>query len=211
MPERTEAPTPHRIAEARRKGQIARSTEINTALLLLAGFWMLGPMAQRLASELAHMTRECFTWPLAQEELTVSGLLHGGLGVGLRFGLLLAPFVGVLMVTGIGANVLQTGLFFSFAGLKPNLSKLNPLSGLQRIVSKQGVIELAKASLKIAVVGRGLRRHPQGLSRARSCRTMACPFLGDMVHCLEPMCIGMMSWAGRHGLPWARRGGRACA
>ncbi|HHX43208.1 MAG TPA: flagellar biosynthesis protein FlhB [Chloroflexi bacterium] len=153
MPERTEAPTPHRIAEARRKGQIARSTEINTALLLLAGFWMLGPMAQRLASELAHMTRECFTWPLAQEELTVSGLLHGGLGVGLRFGLLLAPFVGVLMVTGIGANVLQTGLFFSFAGLKPNLSKLNPLSGLQRIVSKQGVIELAKASLKIAVVG----------------------------------------------------------
>ena len=61
MPERTEAPTPHRIAEARRKGQVARSVEVNTALLLVTGFWMMGPMTRRLASELGTLTRECLT------------------------------------------------------------------------------------------------------------------------------------------------------
>jgi flagellar biosynthesis protein FlhB len=153
MPERTEAPTPHRIAEARRKGQVAHSGEVNTALLLAIGFWMLGPMTRRLASELGTLTRECLTSLATCEEPSVAGLLRGGLDWGLHFGLLLAPFVGVLVVTGIGASVLQTGFLLSIDGLKPSLSKLNPLAALRRMFSKQGAIELVKASAKIAVVG----------------------------------------------------------
>jgi len=153
MPEKTEAPTPHRLAEARRKGQVARSVEVNTALLLVVGFWMLGPMAQRLETELGTLARECLGSLAERDELTVSGLLHDGLVWGLHFGLLLAPFVGVLMLTGVGASALQTGFVFSFEGLKPSLSKLNPLAALRRMFSKQGAIELAKATAKIAIVG----------------------------------------------------------
>jgi len=152
MPERTEAPTPHRIAEARRKGQVARSVEVNTALVLVTGFWMMGPMTQRLASELGALTRDCLSSLAVRDELSVTGLLRGGIDWGLHFGLVLAPFIAALVVTGVGASVLQTGLLFSFEGLKPNLNKLNPLAGLRRMFSKQGAIELAKASLKIAVV-----------------------------------------------------------
>jgi len=152
MPERTEAPTPHRIAEARRKVQVARSVEVNTALVLVTGFWMMGPMTQRLASELGALTRDCLSSLAVRDELSVTGLLRGGIDWGLHFGLVLAPFIAALVVTGVGASVLQTGLLFSFEGLKPNLNKLNPLAGLRRMFSKQGAIELAKASLKIAVV-----------------------------------------------------------
>ena len=153
MPERTEAPTPHRIAEARRKGQVARSVEVNTALLLVIGFWMMGPMTQRLASELSALTRECLSNLATRDELTARALFSGGLSWGLHFGLVLAPFIGALMITGVGASVLQTGLLFSFEGLTPNPNKLNPLAGLRRMFSKQGAIELVKATLKIGVVG----------------------------------------------------------
>lgn len=153
MPEKTEAPTPHRLAEARRKGQVARSVEVNTALLLMAGFWMLGPMTRRLASELGALARHFLTSPSAREELTVTGLMQGGLNWGLHLGLVLLPFIGVLMIAGVGASVLQTGLLFSFEGLKPDLGKLNPLAGLRRMFSKQGAIELAKAAAKIVIVG----------------------------------------------------------
>lgn len=152
MPEKTEAPTPRRLTEARQKGQVARSAEVNTALLLVVGFWLLGPMGRRLAHEVGVFARWCFQ-DFVRHELTWAALSSAALSWGRHLGLLLLPFPVALLLTAIVANLIQTGFIFSFEALKPSLSKFNLVASLQRILSQQGLIELAKAAIKIGIVG----------------------------------------------------------
>jgi len=153
MPEKTEAPTPRRLAKARREGQVAKSIEVNTALVLVVAFWMLGPMGQRVAQELSTFTRTCLT-ELPRDDLTWTALSASGLSWAKHLGLILLPFVLSLLATCVLANLMQSGFLFSPKWLMPNFAKLNPLARLRGMMfSKQSLITLAKSTIKIAIVG----------------------------------------------------------
>ncbi len=152
MSDKTEAPTPHRIAEAREKGDIAKSMEINAALALLASFWLLRGTATGVAQTMGDLMKSTFT-QLPAGELTMDAVGSMGFGVGWKALLSFAPFVLGLLAVGVVANVVQTGGLFVPGLAAPNLQRLNPIAGLQRIFSRRGVVEMGKALLKVLLVG----------------------------------------------------------
>jgi len=153
MPEKTEAPTPRRLAKARTEGQVANSIEVNTALVLVVSFWLLGPMGRRLANDLCVFTRTCLR-QLPGTDLTWAAMSSSGLGWAKHLGLILLPFVLSLLATGVAASLLQTGFLLSPKALMPTFAKLNPFSRLHNLLfSRQTLTNLAKSAAKIAIVG----------------------------------------------------------
>ncbi|MFQ5828961.1 MAG: flagellar biosynthesis protein FlhB [Candidatus Methylomirabilia bacterium] len=150
--ERTEAPTPRRLEEARKKGQIAKSTELNSALLILgaAGFltWA-GPEWGRRLTDLI---------PTLLVRIQLRGwhpaAIHdfGREVVGLFLGIVLPPMI-VLAVVAVGVNILQVGFLFTTKPLEPKLAKLNPINGLKRLFGTQALFNLLKAPVKLAMIG----------------------------------------------------------
>jgi flagellar biosynthesis protein FlhB len=148
----TEPATPKRREEARKRGQIPRSRELVGALGLLAvvaALRFLGPsLWENLSRELQHYLQGASRADLQIADIQ---LLVGGVWV--RHLFLIAPVLGVAMLVGIAANFLQVGVLFTADPLLPRWSRLNPGAGISRLFSLQAFTELAKAVLKIAIVG----------------------------------------------------------
>lgn len=152
MSDRTEAPTPRRLEEARQEGQVARSLELNTAVILLVGTLLLrGPGA-----EIVRLVRESMVSIIAMLpgfELTGSWVRTYVINQVMLF----APPVGLIiigiLVSGVSVTLLQTGFLWASKKIGFDFKRINPLSGFQRIFSGQGLIELGRALLKLALVG----------------------------------------------------------
>lgn len=163
MSERTEAPTPHRREEARHKGQVAKSIEINSAAILLASFWMLSVVGPGSVESLRTLMQRSFTtlaapvfMPGAHNpayDLTLNTLQAGAVAVSQLAMRAIVPLVGTLMLVGIIANLAQVGFMFSKNVFKPDFNRVNPLSGFKRILSGRGLVELLKSLLKLTVIG----------------------------------------------------------
>ena len=151
--EKTEAPTPKRLDEARRKGQIAKSPDLNGALVLLVGLFVLGGATTGMVSHVRDAMMSSLD-QLAHPEV-VSG---AGLGTLLeRAGkdalLAVAPVALACVGAGVVVNVAQIGRpRLNLGLLKPDFKKLNPASGFKQIYGKQAFVELAKNLVKVAVV-----------------------------------------------------------
>ena len=152
--ERSERPSPRRLEKARREGQVARSRELNTVAIMLAGgatylvfgAWAVGGLGDLLGRGLGQAA------VLVHEPASIGAimsLITAAVGDSLR---LLAPvLIGALVATLLGP-VLLGGFTLSAEALRPKLSRLSPLAGFKRIVSLQGLMELAKTLLKFAVL-----------------------------------------------------------
>jgi len=150
--ERTEPASPRRLEQAREEGQVARSQELNTfALLATVGvsIWMLGG---QLLSGLTDLMRSGLTLSAGDGFQTgqMVQLLgrHGGTGF-----MTIAPVLAGAFLAALIAPLLLNGWLFTLKPLLPDFSRLNPLSGLGRIFSIHGLVELAKSIAKVLVVG----------------------------------------------------------
>jgi flagellar biosynthetic protein FlhB len=150
--ERTEAPTGRRREEARRKGQVARSQEVTTAVILLTSLGLFYFAGESLVGKLTALIGNGIgSVPTA--DLTPESAYSLLVGWMLEFLKLVGPFMGFLMVAGITANVLQVGFLISEEALAPKWERLNPLSGLKNLMSLRNLAELVKSPLKIFLVG----------------------------------------------------------
>lgn len=152
--ERTEPATPRRIQRARSRGQVARSPELAAALGLLGGYLALrvsGPYAWQWLLGLARDAWGGGWWgapvlePADLPGLSLRTLLTTAAVAG-------PPLVAAALV-GLAANLAQVGFVLTGQPLVPDLSRLNPLLGLQRLLSRRALVDLAKALLKVAIVG----------------------------------------------------------
>lgn len=150
--ERTEEATPKRREEARRKGQIARSRELNTmAMLLLGALGMLatGPfMIDRMQAMMRvglSVRREAVFDPWAMIDIFSASVMQGVA--------LIAPFLVLMLITALLAPLALGGWSFSVEALQPKFDKLNPLKGLKRIFALRGLMELVKALAKFLLIG----------------------------------------------------------
>lgn len=150
--EKTEAASPQRLEKAREEGQVARSRELNTCLILLCGVSGLWAMGGWLYERLSYVMRTTmhFDWgPKSSVETLAPGMLDAFLHV--LIGLL--PLFLLLAVVAIAASVALGGLVFSGKALQPNFGRMNIFKGLGRMVSAATWVELLKTLAKAAVIG----------------------------------------------------------
>jgi flagellar biosynthetic protein FlhB len=150
--ERTERATGKRRMEARKRGQVALSREVPSALILIAVlgvFYFAGSGVfddlMRLFSRFFGQLHTARIRTISDASALAAALFQDGFW-------LLAPMVLPLLVAGLAGNVLQVGFEFHVEPLSPKLSKLNPLAGAKRILSLRGLVEMAKSILKIGFV-----------------------------------------------------------
>lgn len=218
--EKTEEPSEKRLREAREKGQVVRSRELATAsvfgLSTLALIGMGGSMAVATGQWMRHA-------------LSFEGFVPGdGRALSARFGGLLfelltavSPLIIACFVAGFLAPAILGGFHFSTSALVPDLTKLNPISGLKRIYSLDGLAELARSLLRVLLIGGmaavgilhtlprllGLMHQPLGVAAAEG--------LGLILHTMVLMAIGLgllaavdvvyQRWSHRHKLMMTRQ------
>lgn len=151
-PEQTEKATPKRREEARERGQVAKSPDLAGAAVFLAGVFVLHALMPAALGTLSATVQEILWRIHEHQDFTAASVwmlfARGFAGMGLLLGMLF----GAALVAGIGVNILQTGFVMSFTPLKPSFNKINPLSGFQRMFSKQVLVNLAKQLLKLSAV-----------------------------------------------------------
>ncbi len=152
--EKTEPATPKRRQEAREKGQVPRSHEIGGALTLLAIFAVLHYLIRSGGTSFFDFMRESLgTIGAGGGQLTVENL-GGVLGRASRFFVdITAPLLVIALLIAFLTNFIQIGALWTAKPLTPKLDVLNPINGLRKILSRRALVELAKSTLKIAVVG----------------------------------------------------------
>ncbi len=149
---RTEKPTPRRLQKAREKGQVARSKEVPAALVLLGGLVVLSYSAQSLTATLGIEMRD-FLRLRVPSELSAEYLNGLGRQVMARMALAAAPVMGAAFVISIVSNLIQGGGFrLSAHSLGFHFEKLSPASGLSRVFSKNGAVQLVKSVFLLTVV-----------------------------------------------------------
>lgn len=149
--EKTEEATPKRKADARKKGNVARSPEVSSAFLLLV-IALIGPYAFGLMGSGAI---DAFRGAVGAAS---SDAGFGSLGRALQLGVSpiligLAIIFGAVLIVGVLTNLAQVGFLFTAEPILPKFEKVNPLTGLKRIFSARGLVEGLKAAVKATLFG----------------------------------------------------------
>ncbi len=149
--DKTEEPTEKRRREAREKGQLPRSRELNTLAVLVAGAGGLLIYGAGLADALMRLMRGSFE--LSRETVMNSDNMLRLLASAAQIaGEGLWPILALLLVAALVGPVALGGWLFSSEALAPKFSRLNPLEGLKRMFSMKSLLELFKALIKFTVV-----------------------------------------------------------
>lgn len=149
--EKTQEPTPHRRQQARDEGQVAKSQDLGSAAILLAGMSAILLLGKRLVEffyRYAVMAWGDDAWLSADTSFAVAAWnqTFGGLASALL------PLLGVLVVVAVMVDVAQVGLLWVPSRLAPDISRLNPISGFGRIFSLSGAVRLGFGLIKIVLV-----------------------------------------------------------
>jgi flagellar biosynthesis protein FlhB len=152
--EQTEKPTAKHRQRAREKGQVARSTDLGGAFVLIAGLLALSIMGPRIIDAGAATFREILGEAGHPGQATTAAGLKGLMNSALStIALAVAPIAGTCMVVGVLASVAQVGFKPSTHALKPDFRRINPVSGFKNLVGPNLIFEALKALAKVAVVG----------------------------------------------------------
>lgn len=150
--DKTEEATPHKLSEARKKGQVAKSKEVNLALTLLGTTLVLNAFGSYGFNTLKD-TMTSFLTNYLNMELTYENIFHITFIVVLRLAIVILPVVFSIMIMGIFSNFIQTGFILTKEPLKPDFKKLNPINGFKRMFSARTVVELVKDVSLVTIVG----------------------------------------------------------
>lgn len=150
--ERSEDASQKRLDEARDKGQIPRSKEFNTMVMMVAGSLSLYLMGDDLMRDFSNMLRDGLTLD-RKMIFDRFGIIDGLAHMSKEAASMLAPFMLVSVVAAIVSSVVIGGWSFSPKAMAFKPEKLNPISGLKRIFALRGLVELLKALAKFLLVG----------------------------------------------------------
>ena len=149
--DRTESPTQKRIEDARRRGQVPRSRDLNAAAVTLAAGLGLYSLGGVLGGRLLAMMRGALSLRPAQSVGADSMLQALGTAAA-SAAQAIVPLFGLLLASAVLAPLAIGGWNFSGTALSPQWQRLDPLSGMKRVFSMQGLLELSKSLLRFLVV-----------------------------------------------------------
>jgi flagellar biosynthetic protein FlhB len=194
--ERTEEPTAKRLSEARKKGQIPRSRELNSFAMLLTGTVLMTVFGEYFIEHVRFLMQGDFR--LGHRDLfEPQALLEHFRDDLLAMAKLLAPFLAITVLVALAAPLSLGGWNFSNEAYQPNLGKLNPLKGMARMFSAQALMELVKAMLKFVLIAAVtslllLNYFPEFIGLSREPLEPALQHVGRMIaHALIYLCASL--------------------
>ncbi len=150
--DKTEEPTGKRLSEARKKGQVPRSKELNTFVTLIVSaalFFYIGDyMVRGLLTMMQHefeLSRSMIFDPAAP-------IVHFKQAMSRGFSVII-PLMFILLIADLLTPLFMGGWNFAEEAMEPKFSKLNPLEGIKKIFGIQGLVELVKAIIKVVLIG----------------------------------------------------------
>ena len=149
--EKTEEPTPKKREDARKKGTVAKSQELNTAFVLLIGFLIVRILWEYIYGNIAEYT--IYLYSHLSQSTSTEGISELFIGIMILLAKTVLPIMFAILIVGLAINVFQVGLMLSAERLEPKLDNLNPINGFGRIFSKRSLVELIKSIFKIVVIG----------------------------------------------------------
>lgn len=207
--DKTEDPTAQRLRKAREEGQIARSRELQSAVLVMVGgviMLMVGNTFEHFIDQLMHLQFEL----TAQEMKTPRAMLRHFSEAGWLTIRTFFPIFGLLWLLLAFSGMVPGGWLFSVQALQPKFSRMNPISGIGRLFSSQSLVELAKSVLKVvalmSVLGWVLWSHldtllvlnrmPIGAGMAKGTRLLGLTFiaLGMVLLLLAVLDVPFQRW-----------------
>ena len=150
--EKTEKATPRRRQEARRKGQVFKSTDLNAAIIMVAGTAAIYLSYPNMIQSLQDFT-SLYLLERTSQDFTIQYTIELLREVLYLLAQLVLPIMATCFVAALLITYLQVGFIFSGEPLTPKLERLNPVQGFQRIFSKRALVELTKSLLKVVVTG----------------------------------------------------------
>jgi len=150
--EKTEKATPKKREDEREKGKVAKSQDVNTAILLLFSFIILAVFGSSMKERFTDIYQHTFTEYIHWEVTTHTVMLIFS-DVVLQVALAIAPVMLAALIAGVAANLMQIGFLFTTEPLKFDLKKIDPIQGAKRIFSIRALVELLKSLFKIIFIG----------------------------------------------------------
>ncbi|MDS9470597.1 flagellar biosynthesis protein FlhB [Sporosarcina pasteurii] len=151
--EKTEKATDKKRQDSRKKGQVLKSQDVTSAIVMLSVFLFLffasSYMRERFFSFFQHAFTHYFS--LKDLDAEVALLIYGEVLIQIAF--ILLPVMLIAVIAGIAGNLFQFGWLFTTEPLKFDLKKIDPIKGLKRIFSIRAIVELMKSILKISFIG----------------------------------------------------------
>ena len=149
--ERTEEPSEKKLSDAKKKGQVAKSIDLNSAIILLGITLIFSLLGSFFYENGRSFIIESFNY-ISKNDISIKSL-NSIFIFALKNGLIIsAPVVLTAMLLGIIGNISQTGIIFTSESLKPKFEKLNPVEGFKRFFNKRTLVELLKSILKVSVI-----------------------------------------------------------
>jgi flagellar biosynthetic protein FlhB len=151
--DKTEKATPKRREEARKKGQVAKSPDLNGAVVLLASLLALSVFGPKMVAHIEESMRIVIALVATPDVVSREGV---GQVLAVVFGgaaSAAGPVIAVCAFAGVAINVVQTGIRPTPGALKPDFKKLNPMSGLKNLLGMRAVFETGKNLAKVGLVG----------------------------------------------------------
>ncbi|MGR2854685.1 flagellar type III secretion system protein FlhB [Erwinia sp. 1181_3] len=150
--EKTESPTAHRLEKAREEGQIPRSRELTSILMLVTGLSILWAGGEWMGRKLGALVADGLVFNHSVVSDT-SQMLRQISDLLMQAVMAILPMMFGLVVMAIAAPMLLGGLVISGKAIKFDVGKMNPIKGLGKMISAQSAAELLKAVLKAVLVG----------------------------------------------------------
>jgi len=152
--DKTEKPTAKKKREARKQGQVAKSTDLNGSVVLVAGLIGIMAFGPSIVSGVADSMRSTFQEISNPADATSTAGLHALFSAALHTLLgTLAPIAGMCLAAAVIVNVAQVSFKPSITAIKPNFKKINPVTGFRNLFGIRVATEGLKAITKVAVVG----------------------------------------------------------
>ena len=148
--EKTEQPTSKKLRDARKKGQVAKSTDVSSTALLIVIFaiFLIGwPWMFQELQELMVLPARFYDVPFEEAMPQMLGVAVTKLVV------ICMPFIGAVIVFGVMVNYFQVGPLFVGEPIKPELKKINPIDKAKQMFSMKNLMEFGKSVIKVTFLG----------------------------------------------------------
>ena len=148
---KTEEATPKRLRDAKKKGQVAKSGDLNSAVSFFIFTVLIGALGQYILNNSLKFLKNSLYVDYGIN-INLSNLKVIGINSILQFFILVSPIAIIAIISGVIINLIQTGFIFTTEPLKPDFKRLNPIEGFKNIFSKKAIFTLGKNLAKLILV-----------------------------------------------------------
>lgn len=149
--DKTEEPTQHKLKEARKKGQVAKSQDLTAVAVLVAVYMFFSYQTKKLFIEMGKiMTYQLEHFTSAKLDVESFNQMLYGTVVPILVAFI--PLFVLMILVGTGVSLLQTNFMLSFQAIKPKMEKINPIENAKQKFSMKGLVEVIKTVFKFGVL-----------------------------------------------------------